>query len=59
TPANGFNAGQGGNTWRLTSGGLSSSRWGLRGVEDLGSSTKAVYVLESGFSIDNGVQSQG
>ncbi|GAA7767110.1 MULTISPECIES: porin [Cupriavidus] len=59
TPANGFNAGQGGNTWRLTSGGLSSSRWGLRGVEDLGSGTKAVYVLESGFSIDNGVQSQG
>ncbi|RZT42521.1 porin [Cupriavidus agavae] len=44
---------------RLTSGNMSGSRWGLRGVEDLGAGTKALYVLESGFEIDTGVASQG
>ncbi|WP_432262226.1 porin [Cupriavidus sp. TMH.W2] len=38
----------------LSSGGLSGSRWGLRGTEDLGDSLKAVFVLESGFGIDDG-----
>uniref|UniRef100_UPI003F496200 porin n=1 Tax=Cupriavidus taiwanensis TaxID=164546 RepID=UPI003F496200 len=37
-----------------SSGGLSGSRWGLRGTEDLGDSLKAVFVLESGFGIDDG-----
>jgi len=48
--------GQGGDhsTLRLTSSGLSGSRWGLRGVEDLGGGTKAVFALESGFNTDNG-----
>ncbi|MBB2920002.1 putative porin [Cupriavidus alkaliphilus] len=35
-------------------GGLSASRWGLRGVEDLGSGNQALFVLESGFQWDTG-----
>lgn len=34
--------------------GLSSSRWGMRGSEDLGGGLSAVFTLESGFSIDTG-----
>ncbi|BDB27504.1 porin [Cupriavidus sp. TA19] len=37
-----------------TLGGLSPSRWGLRGVEDLGSGNSAIFVLESGFAWDTG-----
>lgn len=39
-------------------GGLSGSRWGLRGNEDLGGGMQALFVLESGFSIDTGVAGQ-
>lgn len=39
---------------RVNSDGLSGSRWGLRGSEDLGGGLKAVFVLESGFNIDTG-----
>lgn len=39
-------------------GGQSSNRWGLRGTEDLGNGLKAVFVLENGFSLVNGTQSQ-
>ncbi len=42
-----------------TTGGLSSSRWGLRGVEELGGGLKAVFVLESGFGLDDGKSQQG
>ncbi|MGO4330765.1 porin [Cupriavidus sp. 2TAF22] len=59
TAANGFNAGPGDNAYRLTSGGLSGSRWGLRGVEDLGGGLKALFVLESGFGLDDGKSQQG
>ncbi|GMG94352.1 porin [Cupriavidus metallidurans] len=38
-----------------TLGGLSPSRWGLRGTEDLGSGNSAIFVLESGFGPDTGV----
>ena len=38
----------------LDSSGLNSSRWGLRGNEDLGGGMKAVFVLESGLNIDTG-----
>lgn len=44
---------------RMTSGNVSGSRWGLRGVEDLGSGTKALYTLESGFDLDTGASAQG
>jgi len=43
---------------RLTSGNLSGSRWGLRGVEDLGGGLKGLFVLESGFSVDDGKSAQ-
>ena len=38
----------------VNSGGLSSSRWGLKGTEDLGGGLKANFVLENGFDISNG-----
>lgn len=38
----------------MRSGGLSGSRWGMRGVEDLGNGLKAVFQLESGFNVGNG-----
>jgi len=43
---------------RLTSGNLSGSRWGLRGVEDLGGGLKGLFVLESGFTVDDGKSGQ-
>ncbi|MGO4155448.1 porin [Cupriavidus sp. YAF13] len=43
----------------LNSGGLSPSRWGLRGIEDLGGGKRAMFALESGFSLDTGVSTQG
>jgi len=43
---------------RLNSGGMSGSRWGLRGVEDLGGGLKGLFVLESGFNIDTGTSGQ-
>lgn len=35
------------------------SRWGLRGTEDLGGGTKALFTLESGFAPDTGTSNQG
>lgn len=50
----------GGNRFAVGSGGgMSGSRWGLRGVEDLGAGTKALFVLESGFGLDTGTAQQG
>ncbi len=43
-----------GSATRLVSGGKNTSRWGLRGVEDLGSGLKAIFQLESGINIANG-----
>uniref|UniRef100_UPI003F496519 porin n=1 Tax=Cupriavidus yeoncheonensis TaxID=1462994 RepID=UPI003F496519 len=57
--ANGFNPGTGHSVTRLNSGGLSGSRWGLRGTEDLGSGLSSVFVLESGFNMDTGLSTQG
>ncbi len=39
--------------------GLSGSRWGLRGTEDLGGGLNAIFVLESGFSYNTGASGQG
>lgn len=44
---------------RVTSGNQSGSRWGLRGVEDLGGGLKGVFVLESGYNVDTGTSAQG
>lgn len=50
----------GGNRFALTpSGGLSNSRWGLLGVEDLGGGLQAVFTLENGFGLTNGSLQQG
>ena len=43
----------------IESGGLSGSRWGLKGSEDLGSGLKALFQIESGFAIDTGSSTQG
>jgi predicted porin len=39
---------------KIDGSGLSSSRWGLRGSEDLGGGMAAVFTLEGGFGIDSG-----
>ncbi|MCM3181278.1 porin, partial [Cytobacillus horneckiae] len=41
------------------SGNLSGSRWGLRGIEDLGSGLSALFQLENGFNIGTGALGQG
>ncbi|WP_341249650.1 porin [Cupriavidus pauculus] len=58
TAANGFNPGPSHDVYRMSSGGLAGSRWGLRGTEDLGGGLSGVFVLESGFSLDNGTLQQ-
>ncbi len=40
--------------WQQTSGGISQSRFGLKGSEDLGNGLKAIFTLESGFNLNNG-----
>ena len=55
---NQFNRGQGHDVVRMNSGGLAGSRWGIRGTEDLGGGAKAMFVLESGFSLDSGTLQQ-
>lgn len=45
-----------GNVNKLDSGVASASRLGFKGTEDLGSGLSALFVLESGFSVDSGSQ---
>lgn len=44
---------------RVQSGGLSGSRFGIRGTEDLGSGLFAFFVLEAGINVDDGTSGQG
>ena len=46
----------GGSGTRVISGGMNTSRWGLRGTEDLGGGLKAVFQLEGGILLDTGAQ---
>jgi predicted porin len=41
---------------RMQSGVWNGSRWGMRGTEDLGGGTQALFVLESGFNLATGGQ---
>jgi predicted porin len=45
--------------WAMQSGILQGSRWGLKGSEDLGGGTKAIFQLENGFNVFNGNLGQG
>jgi GBP family porin len=44
----------GSHNYKMTSGSVNGSRWGLRGAEDLGGGLKAIFTLENGFNIANG-----
>jgi predicted porin len=44
---------------RLQSGGLSGSRFGLRGSEDLGDGLRGIFTLEAGINLDDGTFGQG
>lgn len=48
-----------GNAYRMNSGGMNSSRWGIRGKEDLGGGLKSFFTLESGIDSDTGNSSDG
>lgn len=52
-------AGGGTSTTQMTSGGVSGSRWGLKGSEDLGGGLKANLLLEQGFALDSGSATAG
>lgn len=39
--------------------GSTPSRWGMRGLEDLGGGTKAIFTLESGMAMSTGSLNQG
>lgn len=43
----------------VDSGGISSSRFGFRGTEDLGGGLRANFVLEQGFAVDTGTTTAG
>lgn len=46
-------------TVKMTSGVNSGSRWGIKGVEDLGNGYAVGFQLEQGFNSDNGTASKG
>lgn len=47
------------NLFQMSSGVSTGSRWGIKGSENLGNGLNAGFVLESGFSSDDGVMGQG
>lgn len=52
----GSNRVNGVSTTQLFSGNLTSTRWGVRGTEDLGGGLKAIFGLEQGFDASTGTQ---
>jgi predicted porin len=53
------NAGQSNSRSSLDTGASAGNRLGFKGVEDLGNGLKAVFLMESGFAMDNGSSAQG
>ena len=49
----------GASNFAFQSGTWQGSRWGMKGTEDLGGGLKALFRLENGFNIGNGMASQG
>ncbi|WP_233871259.1 porin [Paraburkholderia adhaesiva] len=50
---------RGNHLFALSNAGMMPPRFGLRGVEDLGGGTKAIFTLENGFNITNGAMLNG
>ncbi|WP_083245180.1 porin [Paraburkholderia nodosa] len=50
---------KGNHLFALSNAGMMPPRFGLRGVEDLGGGTKAIFTLENGFNITNGAMLNG
>ncbi|RKE34705.1 putative porin [Paraburkholderia sp. BL23I1N1] len=48
----------GGGQTRQVSGNLSGSRWGMKGIENLGGGLSAIFVLEDGFNVNDGTTAQ-
>lgn len=46
--------GNGQSQTKIDSGGVNTSRWGIKGSEDLGGGLKAIFKLEQGFKLDTG-----
>ena len=44
---------------RVQSGGLSGSRFGLKGTEDIGGGLRGLFTIESGINLDDGTNGQG
>lgn len=53
----GLGDGQDIDTFQMKSGQASGPRWGLKGTEDLGNGLTVGFILEDGFSSDNGTDS--
>jgi len=49
----------GASSWSMQSGNVFTSRWGLRGTEDLGGGLSAIFWLENGFNVDTGALKNG